>query len=65
MRIKALVGIAGSDHTYQRGVEYDVSDEVGNDLIRAGHAVEVKVEERAKIEVSEKAKARREGNKGR
>ena len=65
MRIKTLVGIAGADYTYQRGIEYDVTDEIGSDLVRAGHAVEVKVEERAKIEVSEKAKARREGNKGR
>lgn len=65
MKIRALIGIAGSAYTFSRGVEYDVTDEVGNDLVKAGHAIEIKTEERATVAPKENGKARREGNKGR
>ena len=42
-----------------------VDDKVGSELVKAGHAIEIKGEERAKVSVPEKAKSRREGNKGR
>lgn len=65
MKIKALLGVAGRDYSLQKGGEYDMPDEIAKDLIRAGHAIELKTEERATVAPTEKAKHRREGNKGR
>jgi hypothetical protein len=41
MRIKMLIGCAGPDVAYSNGHEYDVTKEVGEDLVRAGHAFEI------------------------
>ena len=65
MKIKALIGIATPTDCYSKGGEYVVDDKVGSELVKAGHAIEIKGEERAKVSVPEKAKSRREGNKGR
>ena len=59
MIIKALHGIAGNGFTFQKGGEYEVSEEQGNELVKAELAIEInppKVERaiKGKIEKSKK-----------
>lgn len=58
MRIKLLVGVAGSDYAYQKGGEYDCDAERAADLIKAGHAVAVGKETEKAVQkgAAEKAK---------
>lgn len=48
MRIKGLVSAAGPDVTLSPGVECDVPDDVGEELIKAGHAESVKAKAKPK-----------------
>jgi len=42
MKIKILVSVASIDFSFGVGDVVDVSDEIGNDLVRAKYAEEVK-----------------------
>jgi len=56
MRIKMLIGCAGPDQAYNNGHEYEVTKEVGDDLIRAKFAFEIRTPtENAKVKPQEKA----------
>lgn len=59
MKIKALYGIAGIDYTFSKGGVYDVTSDIGNDLVKGGLAVEVKTDERAKVTPVETAKTKK------
>ncbi len=58
MKIKMIVSCATPDACYSKNREYDVTDEIGNDLVRAQYAAEVRQTETAKVKPPENAKTK-------
>lgn len=60
MRIKVLIGCAGDNYAFRKGDEYDTSEEIGKDLVKAGFAIELSApkQERATATPTEKAKVK-------
>ncbi len=53
MKIKALTSFAGKVSMIENEVR-EVADELGRDLVRAGHALEIKIKKETPVEPVEK-----------